>query len=137
MSVMQCAKNVRFDKKKLRLEQYVDLLELRSSRFYDDQFLDEANRRLRKSLTLGFWETMATRIKVDTTYPKTWWDAFKDRWFPSWLKERYPVEWTKVEVDEPQYVVVLGLDDIQFWGDHAVISFVDLNDIREVRHGER
>ena len=25
-------------------------------------------------------------------FPKTWWDAFKDRWFPRWAKERWPVE---------------------------------------------
>ena len=24
-------------------------------------------------------------------YPKTWWDAFKERWFPDWLKARFPV----------------------------------------------
>jgi hypothetical protein len=26
-----------------------------------------------------------------TSYPADWWQAFKARWFPQWLKERYPV----------------------------------------------
>lgn len=25
-------------------------------------------------------------------YPADWWEAFKDRWFPAWLKNRYPVK---------------------------------------------
>lgn len=28
----------------------------------------------------------------DVEYPADWWEAFKDRWFPSWLKRRYPVK---------------------------------------------
>jgi hypothetical protein len=26
-------------------------------------------------------------------WPATWWDHFKLRWFPAWLKARYPVEY--------------------------------------------
>ena len=25
-------------------------------------------------------------------YPSNWWQAFKDRWFPEWLLEKYPVD---------------------------------------------
>jgi hypothetical protein len=25
-------------------------------------------------------------------YPKDWWEAFKERWFPVWLQRRYPVK---------------------------------------------
>lgn len=28
-------------------------------------------------------------------HPKTWWDAFKERWFYDWMKERWPVEYEK------------------------------------------
>lgn len=27
---------------------------------------------------------------VNISYPKTWWDAFKQRWFPRWLLKKYP-----------------------------------------------
>jgi len=26
-------------------------------------------------------------------YHKTWWDGFKDAYFPKWLKRRFPVKW--------------------------------------------
>ena len=26
-------------------------------------------------------------------YPRDWWEAFKERWFPAWAKERWPVTW--------------------------------------------
>ena len=31
------------------------------------------------------------------TYPADWWQAVKDRWFPAWLKRRYPVIMNTVE----------------------------------------
>jgi hypothetical protein len=27
-------------------------------------------------------------------YPRTWWDAFKLRWFPEWALEAYPADFT-------------------------------------------
>ena len=24
-------------------------------------------------------------------FPKDWWEAFKERWFPKWLRRKYPV----------------------------------------------
>jgi hypothetical protein len=30
-------------------------------------------------------------------WPATWWDAFKERWFPAWAKKRWPVEWTTLK----------------------------------------
>lgn len=32
------------------------------------------------------------------SYPSDWWQAFKDRWFPGWMKRRWPVERTSHEV---------------------------------------
>ena len=26
-------------------------------------------------------------------YPMNWWEAFKERWFPAWVKARWPVTW--------------------------------------------
>ena len=31
-------------------------------------------------------------------YPLTWWDAFKDRWFPKKLLEWFPVTWKTIEI---------------------------------------
>ena len=27
------------------------------------------------------------------TYPRDWWQYFKQRWFPVWLRKRYPVQY--------------------------------------------
>ncbi len=32
-------------------------------------------------------------------YPATWWDAFKDRWYPAWAKRRWPIEYTEHNLD--------------------------------------
>lgn len=32
-------------------------------------------------------------------YPKDWWQAFKERWFPAWLKLRYPIEYNSYKID--------------------------------------
>lgn len=32
------------------------------------------------------------------TWPATWWQHFKDRWYPRWLKERFPVKRSKRHV---------------------------------------
>ena len=31
------------------------------------------------------------REEVTFSYPATWWQMFKVRWFPAWLERRYPV----------------------------------------------
>lgn len=31
-------------------------------------------------------------------YPATWWDAFKERWSPKWLTDRYPVLYREHEI---------------------------------------
>ena len=31
-------------------------------------------------------------------YPVDWWQAVKDRWFPAWLKEQYPVRYTEISI---------------------------------------
>jgi hypothetical protein len=37
------------------------------------------------------------------SYPKDWWQAFKDRWFPKWLKWKYPI---KLSVHKFEYKVI-------------------------------
>jgi hypothetical protein len=46
------------------------------------------------------------RIQVSKRWPKTWWDAFKERWFPSWLKAHFPVVWDGFEIDQQIYLAV-------------------------------
>jgi len=32
---------------------------------------------------------------ITCKWPTTWWDAVKERWFPNWLQEIFPVLYTK------------------------------------------
>lgn len=33
------------------------------------------------------------------SWPATWWDAVKQRWFPAWLLRRYPVRMESVRIE--------------------------------------
>ena len=48
--------------------------------------LDEIAMRIK-------YEIVGLQYKVATvSYPADWWQAFKDRWFPTWVKRRWPVK---------------------------------------------
>jgi hypothetical protein len=49
-------------------------------------------------VTLYAWVYGEQEKEYSTTYPAGWWEAFKDRWFPRWLKDRYPVSRTTFSV---------------------------------------
>lgn len=36
-------------------------------------------------------------------YPATWWDAVKDRWFPRWLRRRFPPRFTEITPEMTEY----------------------------------
>ena len=38
------------------------------------------------------WMLLGKKIET-RKYPATWWDAFKNRWYPKFLKNRFPVNW--------------------------------------------
>jgi hypothetical protein len=37
--------------------------------------------------------------RKEIKYPANWKEAFKERWFPKWMLERYPVRYTVFIVD--------------------------------------
>ena len=43
------------------------------------------------------WNLLGKDIET-RKYPSTWWDAFKDRWFPKFLKKRFPVNWEEFKL---------------------------------------
>ena len=34
----------------------------------------------------------------EKSYPSTWWDAVKARWFPQWAKDRWPITYETVTI---------------------------------------
>lgn len=52
------------------------------------RFMVEVGKRLVKVVI-----DVATQEEDLAKYPSTWWDAFKERWYPKWLLKRFPVEY--------------------------------------------
>lgn len=46
------------------------------------------------------------RIREYKEWPKDWWQAFRERWFPVWWLRRYPVKTDFIEIDIQQYLAV-------------------------------
>ena len=45
-------------------------------------------------------------ISIHERWPKTWWDAFKERWFPLWAVKRWPVDFNRIDIEEKTYKAV-------------------------------
>jgi hypothetical protein len=48
---------------------------------------------------------------IECRYPADWKEAFKDRWFPDWLKKKYPVKWVHEKLDKIVLYNQLSLPD--------------------------
>lgn len=47
------------------------------------------------------WEVAGLKeVVVDVRFPVTWWDAFKDRWFPKFMLKRWPAQFREIHVDK-------------------------------------
>jgi len=51
----------------------------------------------------SLWAHLDERIVAYRRWPKTWWDAFKARWFPLWLLRRFPAEFDEFSINRPVY----------------------------------
>jgi len=50
---------------------------------------DYLSRDIEAKLTGYLWGEHQPDIHIE--YPRDWWQAFKERWFPKWLIAKYPV----------------------------------------------
>lgn len=50
---------------------------------------------------------------VRIEYPETWWDAFKERWFPELLKKVFPVKYHTTEVEARALYTELVIPEFQ------------------------
>lgn len=57
---------------------------------------------LTRSVFYGFRVKILGEQLDVITYPADWWQAFKERWFPAWLKAKFPPQYTRYEV-QAQY----------------------------------
>lgn len=70
------------------------------------QYRDEMRRSIIVNFTTYIHGMTKERVTVHEKWPRTWWDAFKERWFPQWAIARWPVEYRRIDIDQPIYLAV-------------------------------
>ena len=80
-----------------------------------------------RATTLSVMIEGLSRPTVSLVYPRDWWQAFKARWFPRWLKRLTPVDMEHWEVARfcPHKIVTDTME--------PHLEFLDLGDITEVK----
>jgi len=77
--------------------QFIDREHIRDNQFLIDS--EEYGRQIGLKFFMTFWQEAKRHDIKKIRYPADWWQAFKERWFNDWLKDRYPVKYTVVTVD--------------------------------------
>jgi len=81
---------------------------------------------------------------VSVDYPKTWWDAFKLAYFPQWLLNRYPVDFTTKEESVtftaynlyPKFPYVVDCGDFQRQIIIKTVKSMDCDNLLNIANGE-
>ncbi len=94
----------------------LDGLRLLSRFIIPASYVDQAKIHLNEELTrrsfgehydivvaTTLWAELDRMIDIRREWPKTWWDAFKLRWFPKWLLVRFPAEYAGIHFKENVY----------------------------------
>ena len=91
----------------------------RAIKFTADDLIMKVSRRL--------WMHELEAVERTVTYPKTWWDAFKERFFPCWAVRRWPCEYAEVVVRLKRYAAFPELHYPDAFGKHVIktIAAVD------------
>ena len=63
-------------------------------------------RRMCYTLIAEMPALLSERIVVDERWPTNWWEAVKERWFPDWALERWPVKYRVLKIDRKVYAAV-------------------------------
>lgn len=81
----------------LAIEHFVASLVMPEIECNNTRFFCEFDERIRSWVLTMIREIPAQEVG-SYKYPKTWWDAFKDHWFPRWLLLRYPATYEIIDV---------------------------------------
>jgi len=113
-----------FKTKKIAVQMLFDAgCHFNMNRLTIEKLQDELGRQLIRGLV-----SVLTIETDEAKYPADWWQALKDRWFPAWLKQRYPVRMKQIiadhifaELEPPEQV--LGRETIR-------LRIVDADDLK-------
>lgn len=45
-------------------------------------------------------------ISIDEQWPKDWWQAFRERWFPKWRLKKHPVRYKTIQIYQKTFKAV-------------------------------
>ena len=71
-----------------------------------DVFISELAQTLCVKLKTQIHGITNNFIDISEEWPKTWWDAFKERWFTKRMLKRWPVEYKRIYVHQPIFLAV-------------------------------
>lgn len=60
-------------------------------RFSQDMIIEQVR--------IWVWAKRDDMVHQHIKYPADWWQAFKERWFPKWLIESYPIRYKVIDLD--------------------------------------
>ena len=108
-----CVQGVTFTKDQLILQMEVPYEEFEKiADFEIDTFMEWHQRKLIFRLRPFLAQIGEQKFSYHAKYPKDWWEAFKEKWFPLWLKGRYPVQYTNIDIEVPRYDAVCPHVDV-------------------------
>ena len=108
-----CVQGVTFTKDQLILQMEVPYEEFEKiADFEIDTFMEWHQRKLIFRLRPFLAQVGELRIQHYIRYPKDWWEAVKERWFPVWLIKKFPVQYTVIDIDYPRYKAVCPHIDV-------------------------
>jgi hypothetical protein len=90
-------KTEKYDPIMLAVSHHLDL------KNYNVDYIETFSENLQITLRKYIHGLETHRITVNEKWPNDWWQAFKDRWFPKFLLDRYPVEYKTISIDQPIY----------------------------------
>jgi len=58
--------------------------------------------------------------RQECEWPRDWWQAFKERWYPAWAKRRWPVEYERFVITARELYPDISLPPNQYKGVIAI-----------------
>jgi hypothetical protein len=72
-------------------------------RFLQDYFVDQT--------VMTIVQTIYGKqiLEYHDKYPLDWWQAFKERWYPTWAKEKWPVKYKYIDYDVRELLPTINI----------------------------
>ena len=76
---------------------------IRNARINVEDFGDLVGEMMVVEATMSLPGLADEMIVIHESYPQDWWQAVKERWFPQWLLNRFPVKYKEINIEEKRF----------------------------------